>query len=961
MSNPPVYLLPGKNITTAPPVNILTNGKVNIGSTSDTIITSNNSIISTCSLGVGAPNVPTGINNYGTYYSDGVSATQIAADTSNNRPYGKAGYIRYNTESNIIEYWNVSFLAWLAIYEPSPLVVNANPTRIDQGVQRVYTITGYNFNISSVVTFIGDVDGIYGPLSGTTFVNSGTLQATNSLAMADASNNTGFFVKVLNTSSGTSGISSTPLIQYNSGPQWTTAAGTNLGTGIEGETYTLDPSTNPFTAILATDANTPVTYIYSVAPNTGTTITLDPSSGKIYGTMPTNLNSSVTYTFIALAQDSFGALSVLRSFAFTVVPTTYTLVSPAGGTTSGFFTPNLYSSSPFTIPFASGATITNYAYTLSFNSDVSLNMLLKGGDGGGGFVYPGGNQPSAPLGGGGGWAYSQFRFTKNTQYRLLIGGGGTYQGQSLGTGPYVNGGGGLAGVQGFGGQGGGETGLFSSGTIAQANTLLLASGGGGAAFEIYYYTAQLTPGSSLQVNGYTNGGSGGDLTGINGLTSNPFPNNSSDGTSGGGGGGGGGGGTQSAGGAGATAGIVYPSNPGFPGSALTGGNCGNSGDGGGGGGGGGGYFGGGSGSGANPGSSGGGGSSYVSGSALNGMSVGGIPTTPESTNGQPGYAKLYYSLSQSVVVTYTGGSPLPTPSSVNGSRVYSFTAPVNTTTSYTFRINYPVIVAYLCVAGGGSGGGNGGGGGGGGGFLQGVTTITAGTNITISVGKGGSSTTPAGAVGNTGNNSSISGGITTTITSIGGGGGGTSSVNGGATNGGCGGGGGNGSGFGVNKSCTGGLGTQGQGYSGGFGMHYSGEFLGGGGGGGAGGCGSNLGPCAYNATTPVSANSGGTGGFGLTSAITGSAVGYAGGGGGGMNGNTSGGLAPGWGGGGTTGNLFGAGNGGRLNDGGGGIFRSPIAGQANTGGGGGGGNHPSVQIGEAGGSGIVVIRMPLVW
>ena len=900
-----------------------------------------------------------GLDVSGTYFSNSVSAIRIPADTSNNRPTGVAGYVRYNTDTDVIEYWNASTNAWVPISEPSPVVTSISPGYVPEDSSLNYTITGTNFDNSAVVTFKGDVDNIiYSAFGGTTFIDTTTLQARNTLTMSDASSNTGFFVIVTNTNSGLSGISLTPLLTFNTGPTWITASLQNLGTGINGLTYTT--VTTPFTAIQATDIHLPISYAYDPsggAPSGAPGVLLDVSMGKLIGTVPNIINNSTTYTFIAIATDASGSISVPRTFAFTVSPTSYTLTSPTGAVTTGFFTPNLYGSTGLSIPFVAGATTTGYAYTIIFNTDVSLNVLLKGGDGGGGYQYNYTAGAIGPLGGGGAAAFTKIGYTAGTSYKLLIGGGGSSQFESTNAGSYVNGGGGLAGSLGFGGQGGGYTGLFTTSTTF-ANANLVAAGGGGGAWEVYYYTAQLTPtgeATNPVVIGQTNGGPGGDLNGIAGLTSNSFPTQSAVGTSGTTGASGGGAGTQSAGGAGGSGGSSGTTAG--SGTQLTGGNCGISGDGGGGGGGGSGYYGGGAGTGDNPGSSGGGGSSYTSN---NGLTVGGIPSTAIRTNGSAGYASIYYSLNLPVSLTFVSGTSLPTPTTINGNSlcyIFNTTGAVpGVTTTYTFTINYPVVLGYLCVAGGGGGGGNGGGGGGGGGLLQGTTLVTANTNITIVVGKGGN-TSAFAAIGNSGVNSSISGGITSTITAVGGGGGGTNNGSGGgAINGGSGGGGGSDAGSAARLSCAGATGTQGQGYAGGFGMHISGALLGGGGGGGAGSCGSNLGPQAYNSSSAVT-SSGGTGGRGLNSYITGSQVGYAGGGGGGMNSNTGFGNAPGWGGGGTSSNLFGAGNGG----GGFVTFRVETPGTNGTGGGGGGGQHPSVQVGAAGGSGVVVIRIPTSW
>lgn len=235
----------------------------------------------------------------------------------------------------------------------------------------------------------------------------------------------------------------------------------------------------------------------------------------------------------------------------------------------------------------------------------------------------------------------------------------------------------------------------------------------------------------------------------------------------------------------------------------------------------------------------------------------------------------------------------------------------------------PSVVNYLVVAGGGAGGGGYAGGGGGGGFLTGVTTVTAGSAITVTVGAGG---TGGGSQGPNGSNS-VFGSIVAT-----GGGGGCSGQGSGSAGGS---GGGNGGG-----SSTGGTGTigsavAGQGNPGGTGGSGTGPAPGGGGGAGSRGLnGQGEGPA-------------GSGGPGAASAITGTVTAYAGGGGSGcyMRG-ASGYNGPG-----------GSGGGGAGGDSAG---NSPgTAGTANTGGGGGGAStNGGASNGGNGGSGIVVISYP---
>jgi hypothetical protein len=236
------------------------------------------------------------------------------------------------------------------------------------------------------------------------------------------------------------------------------------------------------------------------------------------------------------------------------------------------------------------------------------------------------------------------------------------------------------------------------------------------------------------------------------------------------------------------------------------------------------------------------------------------------------------------------------------------------------------FVEYLVVAGGGGGGRfNGGGGGGAGGLLQGITSITTGSAITVTVGAGGAGS--ATTFGTSGLNS-----VFGAISAVGGGGGGGADTSTIAENVGRSGGSGGGSGTNTAITVVGGAGTSGQGYAGGSGKSDASTWRDGGGGGGAGTVGFDV---VGGATLGY-----GNGGAGIASAINGTVTAYAGGGGGGTYGSGVKG----------SGGVGGGGNGGESN-----TSTAATAGTANTGGGGGGGGSST---GATGGSGIVIIRYP---
>lgn len=248
------------------------------------------------------------------------------------------------------------------------------------------------------------------------------------------------------------------------------------------------------------------------------------------------------------------------------------------------------------------------------------------------------------------------------------------------------------------------------------------------------------------------------------------------------------------------------------------------------------------------------------------------------------------------------------------------------TSSGTLTVTTAGDIEYLVVAGGGSGGARQGGGGGGGAVKTGTLTLSNTTNVTVTVGAGGASVT-SGSQGNKGSNSSITNG-TDSVTAEGGGfGGGRSGTQAGGS-GGSGGGSYNGAGGAANDG----------GGAGGSGPNFN---EGGGGGGAAPEAGENA----------VSNTRGGDGGDGLSvaafSQFGASGVFGGGGGGGDYSAGTSDPGAAGTGGGGV----------------GGGNNPSQNAGNgtANTGGGGGGAwDNSATASGTsgAGGSGIVVVRVP---
>ncbi len=249
-------------------------------------------------------------------------------------------------------------------------------------------------------------------------------------------------------------------------------------------------------------------------------------------------------------------------------------------------------------------------------------------------------------------------------------------------------------------------------------------------------------------------------------------------------------------------------------------------------------------------------------------------------------ASNYYSGSETETVTATGG----TITTDGDYTVHKFLI-ANTGTDFT--TDTAQDVEYLVIGGGGGGGYYTGGGGGAGGYRTGTLSVTP-DDYTVTVGAAGAGGAPG--AGSDGGDSVFS-----SITSDGGGGGG----------GGSGAGRDGGSGGGASFWADGGSSTAGQGYDGGDGIDSSAWGARGAGGGGSSEAGEDGG-----------ISSGGDGGNGTSSSITGSAVTRAGGGGAGEYYNSGSAVA---------------GSGGSGGGGDGGRYRNGTAGTADTGSGGGGG------------------------
>jgi hypothetical protein len=372
------------------------------------------------------------------------------------------------------------------------------------------------------------------------------------------------------------------------------ASGSAVNTGTTGTCF-VAPIRNPNTSydnFLNYDAITKeVVYNYFIMP-VGTTAQRPGTTG------PAAVTGMMRYNTTTGFPEFYNGTSW---FSYQIYPNLI-LINPSGSSTTYSITGGSFSITP------SFTNTSPYYYTILVTGPVALTFTMNGAGGGG-------SQVGGSSGGNGGATVGTFYLLPTNTYYLVIGQGGASRGAGAGpsTGPPTSGigGGGLAGTQGFGGEGGGLTGLFlnsitlgyetSTGLNSDAtqipginttiNTgsgsgpILIAGGGGGGAYDDTIHPGAVGGGG---LSGQSNGGTAAGFSTWNG----------------------GGGGTLTSGGAGG-------STAGTPGSQsgaqLVGGSPCSSGDGGGGGAGGGGYWGGGAGSGQNNGTGGGGGSGFYSG------------------------------------------------------------------------------------------------------------------------------------------------------------------------------------------------------------------------------------------------------------------------------------------------------------------------------------------------------------
>ena len=301
----------------------------------------------------------------------GTDSIVLPKGTEAQRVNTEGGQIRFNTDTNLAEYYNGT--SWKPIDSP-PTITTVSPTApVDDGAtSTTITVNGSNFQSGAVVKLIG-ANGTPYTVSSYTLVSANQITFSYTSALAAAGTNGPYDLTVANPSGLTATLEDgfTP----NTAPAFQSpAADSSLGTiqiGANGSTLT---------QISVTDT-TGGTLVYSISAGAlPGGVSINSSTGALSGTT----NATGTFTFTIQATD--GTTAVTRQFTATVFDP---YISATGGSTyqtGGYKYHKFTSSGTFSVSNA-GQSPNNQCDYLICAGGAAGGHRHAGGGGAGGLLY----------------------------------------------------------------------------------------------------------------------------------------------------------------------------------------------------------------------------------------------------------------------------------------------------------------------------------------------------------------------------------------------------------------------------------------------------------------------------------------------------------------------------------------------------------------------------------------------
>lgn len=346
---------------------------------------------------------PDNSNNIG-FVIDCASYLQIPAGVSNERPdisNSYSGMIRYNTNENIIEFFNGSSSVWSAISAPAPVITSVSPNYINFGISggiinypdSSFSLIGSDFDTATGVDVIVRGSNNLGTTVNPTteIVNSDTnviitFDSSGTEQLVGISNELPFAIVLTNLSSGLSYTKLNAIIATNQGPIFTEP---NIFSPSIFQDFAVQDGSASFN-IAATDLSSPPHYplknwkfvsgtaggfnnggINDISINDASSATVKLPSGALMDAVA----DGTQYSFILQVEDASGA-TANANYKLRLKHPTITSISPdvvEKGTTTNITVTGTFYIANTDVSFVDGATILSKS-SVTYNSSTSLTV-----------------------------------------------------------------------------------------------------------------------------------------------------------------------------------------------------------------------------------------------------------------------------------------------------------------------------------------------------------------------------------------------------------------------------------------------------------------------------------------------------------------------------------------------------------------------------------------------------------